>query len=61
MVGSAARWYEHPTSRRMPQPAARSATRLRAACVVVRMLRGGEDGAASQGRWIRGTPVREPQ
>ena len=27
---------------------------------VVRMLRGGEDAATGPGRWIRGTPVREP-
>ena len=48
-----------------PQDAAAGGTERDAATgrrgVVVRMLRGGEDGAASQGRWIRGTPVREPQ
>ena len=27
---------------------------------VVRVLRGGEDAAATPGRWIRATPVREP-
>ena len=48
-----------------PQDAAADGTERDAATgrrgAVVRMLRGGEDGAASQGRWIRGTPVREPQ
>ena len=27
---------------------------------VVRLLRGGEDAAATPGRWMRATPVREP-
>ena len=62
MVGSAARWYEHPHK---PQDAAAGGTERDAATgrrgAVVLMLRGGENGAAGQGRWIRGTPVREPQ
>ena len=52
------------TTQRVEEDAAAAGTKHGQAAgrhgAVVRLLRGGEDAAATPGRWMRATPVREP-